>query len=97
MKTWATTQHFFILGTDQSGVQFLCMSSMQNGDTTGEKLSLKGRKSNWATTHTHARLKTKGKLGLQLKTSFLFKSGTDPSGAQFLCMLSKTGYKPRKT
>ena len=73
MKTWATTQYFFlILGTDPSGVQFLRMSSMENGDTTGEKLSLKGRKSNWATTHTQARLKTKGNLGLQLKTSFFF-------------------------
>ena len=73
------------------------MSSMENGDTTREKLSLKGRKSNWATTHTHAILKTSGELGVQLKTSFFKKkSGTDQSGTQFSMHVIQNGLQPEK-
>ena len=61
-----------------------------------EKLSLKGRKSNWATTHTHARLKTSGELGLQLKTSFLFRIGHRPEWSSISMHVIQNGLQPEK-
>ena len=58
MKTWATTQYIYIYIGHRPEWSSISMHVIHGKrGCNREKLSLKGRKSNWATTHAHVRLK----------------------------------------